>query len=340
MKGSFWSGRTVLVTGATGLVGGWLLKRLLHSGANVVVLVRTQASKSFAAHEHLLNDCSVVEGLFSDAALLQAVFSSYSPQTVFHLAAQTQVGAAWNDPVGTFETNIRGTWGLLETCRKTQQAQVILASSDKAYGTSNNLPRRETDRLEARFPYDVSKSCADLIAQMYAQAYNLPVCIARCGNIFGGGDFNFARIIPGLIRDTLQNKPFVIRGDGKSARDFLYVEDAADAYLKAAECLDRSPSLAGEAFNFSLGVRISVLELVEMVLSIMDRTDLVPILQNEPGREVKESYMVTEKALKMLGWSPRVGLEEGLKRTVSWYTEYFSKASNRPSSDLHTAARR
>ena len=335
MNESFWNGRTVLVTGATGFLGGWLLKKLLSAGAQVVVLLRRQKTDCMAAQEYLLNRCSVVEGLFEDAALLHRVLGLHAPKTVFHLAAQTQVGAALHDPVSTFETNIRASWVLFDACRMAATPQVILASSDKAYGSSIHLPHREKDPLQAHFPYEVSKSCVDMIGQMYAHAYGLPVCIARTANIFGGGDMNFARLIPGLIRETLQNGPYVIRGDGKSVRDFLYVEDAAEAYLRMAECLDESPSLAGEAFNFSLGEPISVLELVQRVLTIMDRNDLAPVLQDAPSREIKEQYMLTEKAREKLGWSPQFEMGEALELTVSWYRKYFNRTSDPQSSNPH-----
>jgi CDP-glucose 4,6-dehydratase len=335
MNESFWNGRQVLVTGATGLLGGWLLKKLLPKRAEVIVVVRDPVADCMAAHEDLFSECTVIEGSFGDPILLRKVLDTHAPRTVFHLAAQTQVGAAWRDPVSTFETNTRGSWELLEACRIASTTQVILASSDKVYGSSNTLPHRETDPLHARFPYEVSKSCVDLIGQMYAEAYGLPVCIARCGNIFGGGDMNFARILPGLIRDTLQNRPFIIRGDGKNVRDFLYVEDAADAFLRLAECLDESPSLAGEAFNFSLSQPLSVLELVQKVHRIMDTNHLAPVLQNTPSQEIKEQYMLTQKAQEILGWSPKFGIDEALELTVSWYRQYFSWAGNQQNSDSH-----
>jgi CDP-glucose 4,6-dehydratase len=333
MNKSFWNGRTVLVTGATGLVGGWLLSKLLRGGAEVIVLVRRHASECMARQDNLLDQCTVVEGVIEDATQLRRVLARHFPQTVFHLAAQSQVGAARHDPVSTLETNVKGSWVLLEACRMESTPQVILASSEKAYGNSGSLPHRETDALQARFAYDVSKNCADLIGQMYAYTYGLPVCIARCGNIFGGGDMQFARVIPGLIRDTLQNKRFIIRGDGRNIRDFLYVEDAVEAYLRLAECMDEVPLLAGEAFNFSLGERISILEVVEKVLCIMDRSDLAPVVQNAPSQDIKEQYMFTGKAREILGWAPRFGMEEGLQRTISWYVEYFSRMGEQQRSD-------
>ena len=324
MNHSFWNGRSVLVTGATGLLGGWLVKRLLGAGAIVVVLVRNRTSSSIVVREGLLDQSIIIDGELTDAALIHDALERHTPQTVFHLAAQTQVGTAWQDPVSTFESNIKGSWVLLDACRKAETPQIILSSSDKAYGSTGGLPHLETHPLQARFPYDVSKSCADLIAQMYATSYGLPVCVARCGNIFGGGDMNFNRAIPGLIRDTFYGKRFVIRSDGRSIRDFLYVEDAVEAYVRLAECLDTSPSLIGEAFNFSMGARVTVLELVQHVINIMGRSDLVPLIRNTTSHEVREQYLSAQKSKETLGWSPQFDMEEALSQTVAWYEKYFS----------------
>lgn len=318
----------MLVTGATGLLGGWLVKSLLGAGAIVVVPIRNRTSSSIVVREGLLDQCIIIDGEFTDAALIRSVLEKHTPQTVFHLAAQTQVGTAWQDPVSTFEINIKGSWVLLDACRKAETPQLILASSDKAYGSTGSLPHLETHPLQARFPYDVSKCCADLIAQMYATSYGLPVCIARCSNIFGGGDMNFDRAIPSLISDTFRGKRFVIRSDGKSIRDFLYVEDAVEAYVRLAECLDASPTLIGEAFNFSMEARVTVLELVQYVLGIMGRSDLVPLIQNTTSHEVTEQYLSAQKSREILGWSPQFDMEEGLSQTVAWYEKYFSSTGS------------
>jgi CDP-glucose 4,6-dehydratase len=252
--------------------------------------------------------------------------AEYSIQTVFHLGAQTLVGVAKADPVGTLETNVRGTWMLLEAARQTGVQQVLVASSDKAYGESDNLPYREDHPLLGRFPYEASKSCADLISQMYARAYSLQVGIVRCGNLFGGGDLNFSRLIPGAIRATLRGDNFHIRSDGKFIRDFLYVEDAVEAYLCLAQNLAADRTLSGEAFNFGLGLRLTMLDLVDRILEIMGRPDLRPIVENVASNEIREQYMDSDKAHARLSWSPFYGMDEGLRRTVGWYRSHFAEA--------------
>ncbi len=337
MPNQFWKERTVFVTGATGLLGGWLVKQLLEEGAEVVALVRDYSPSSMAVREGLLKRIVVVNGSLDDPSLLRRAVAEYSPKTVFHLAAQTLVGVAKTDPIGTLEANVQGTWNLLEACRQCNVPQVLVASSDKAYGASENLPYLETHPLEGRFPYEVSKSCVDLISQMYAATYKLPVCIVRCGNLFGGGDLNFSRTIPGVIRDTLHDRRFVIRSDGKYIRDFLYVEDAVRAYMTLAECLSVDPSLAGEAFNFSLEVKLTVLDIVNRALELMEREDLAPIVQNSASNEIREQYMLSAKARERLNWKPTFGMDEGLNRTIAWYRNFFGIADRKPRI-LHTVA--
>jgi CDP-glucose 4,6-dehydratase len=318
---SFWAHKRVFVTGATGLLGGWLTRDLLERGANVVALVRDGAPRSMAVHDGLLQRVETVHGSLTDFDLLRRTMAEYEVDTVFHLAAQALVGVAKRDPVGTLESNIRGTWLLLEATRGSSVQQVIVASSDKAYGASDHLPYRESHPLEGRYPYDVSKSCADLICRMYADTYGLPVAVTRCGNLFGGGDLNFSRTVPGVIQSTLKGERFVIRSDGRYVRDFIYVRDAVDAYLMLAEQLATRRDLAGEAFNFSLEVRLTVLDLVSRVLQLMGRSDLAPVIQNTASSEIREQYMTAEKARRELGWSPRWGLEDGLRETITWYRE-------------------
>jgi CDP-glucose 4,6-dehydratase len=245
--------------------------------------------------------------------------AEYSIDTIFHLGAQTLVGVAKVDPVGTLESNVRGTWMLLDAARQCNVTRVLVASSDKAYGDSDRLPYLEDHPLQGRFPYDVSKSCTDLITTMYARTYGLRAAIVRCGNLFGGGDLNFSRLIPGVILATLKGERFLIRSDGKFVRDFLYVEDAADAYITLAEHLGDDPSLAGEAFNFGLELRPTMLELVEKVLVMMGRADLAPVVQNIASAEIREQYLDAGKAKLRLDWSPRHGMDEGLRRTIEWY---------------------
>lgn len=323
---SFWKDRSVLVTGGTGLLGSWLAPVLARRGANVVLLVRDGAPRSLLVQDGWLGRIPSVHGSLTDDGLLRRAMAEYSVQTVFHLGAQTLVGVAKADPVGTLETNVQGTWMLLEAARQTGVQQVLVASSDKAYGESDNLPYREDHPLVGRFPYEASKSCADLISQMYARAYSLQVGIVRCGNLFGGGDLNLSRLIPGAVRATLRGENFRIRSDGKFIRDFLYVEDAVEAYLCLAEHLGKDPSLAGEAFNFGLGLRLTMLDLVDRILEIMGRPDLRPIVENITNNEIREQYMTSDKAHERLGWAPSYGMDEGLRRTVAWYRTHFSEA--------------
>jgi CDP-glucose 4,6-dehydratase len=324
MSTSFWKARPTFVTGATGLMGSWLLKSLVDEGAEVVALVRDGAPRSISVASGLLNQVATVHGNLEDFNLIRRSLSEYSIDTVFHLAAQPLVGVAKVDPLSTLEANIRGTWNVLEAARLCGVRQTVIASSDKAYGASPDLPYTEKHPLQGRYPYDVSKSCADLIATMYATTYSLPVGIMRCANLFGGGDLNFSRTIPGAVQATLKGENFVIRSDGKFVRDFLYVKDAAQAYLCVAQALATNPSLAGEAFNFGLGLRLTVLELVQKILEMMGRSDLTPIVQNRASFEIREQYLSSAKAESMLGWSPRYSLGEGLAETIEWYTNHFA----------------
>jgi CDP-glucose 4,6-dehydratase len=319
MTPEFWKSRSVFVTGATGLLGSWLVPALVEHGASVVVLVRDATPRSLLVSEGWLDRVVSVHGSLTDEGLLQRILAEYAVETIFHLGAQTLVGVAKIDPVGTLESNVRGTWCLLEAARHCGVSQILVASSDKAYGDSPHLPYRENFPLQGRYPYEVSKSCADLITSMYASTFALPVAIARCGNLFGGGDLNFSRLIPGVIEATLRGQNFKIRSDGQFIRDFLYVEDAAEAYLCLAENLAQDRSLIGEAFNFGLGLRLTMLDLVHKVLSMMQRLDLAPIIQNAVETEIREQYLDPSKAQNRLGWKPRYGMEEGLLRTIEWY---------------------
>ena len=324
---TFWKGKRVFVTGATGLMGGWLVKALLREGAEVVALVRDQAPKSMLVAEGILPQIAVVSGDLESLPTLQRAIAEYEPHTVFHLAAQPLVGVAKRDPVGTLRANVMGTWNVLEACRLAGHSNVVVASSDKAYGASDNLPYRETHPLQGRYPYDVSKSCTDLIAQMYAATYGLRTAIARCGNLFGGGDLNFSRTIPGVIKATLDGEAFVIRSDGKFVRDFLYVKDAAESYLILGERLAEDPAIPGEAFNFSLGERLTVLDIVDMTLRIMGRSDLEPVIQNIASSEIREQYLDASKARQMLGWKPKYDMQRAIEETVAWYRAHFAGSS-------------
>jgi len=322
----FWDGRAVLVTGATGLVGSALV-RLLHSaGAAVVALVRDWIPQSELVRGRLLEQVRVVRGDVTDQPLLERVMGEYEVDTVFHLAAQTIVSVANRNPVGTLEANVRGTWCVLEAARRSPAVkQIIVASSDKAYGIQAQLPYSESTPLEGRFPYDVSKSCVDLIAQMYARSFALPVCITRCGNFYGPGDLNWNRIVPGSLRSAIRGEPPVIRSDGSSVRDYLYVDDGAAAYLRTAECLARDRSLAGEAFNFSNETPITVRALVDKILVAAGRPDLVPDIRNEVSNEIPAQYLDSSKARARLAWSPQFTLEAGLARAHAWYRKILTE---------------
>jgi CDP-glucose 4,6-dehydratase len=322
---NFWKDRPALVTGATGFVGSWLVLRLLDAGADVVCLVR-----DWTPHSMLLKSadararCKIVQGDVCDQALLERALGEYEVESVFHLAAQTLVGIANRNPISTFETNIQGTWALLEACRRSPKVkQIIVASSDKAYGDQMQLPYDEDTPLQGKHPYDVSKSCADLISSAYATTYGLPVTITRCGNFYGGGDLNWNRIVPGTIRSILRNERPVIRSDGSYVRDYFYVEDGAAAYILLAEKLAQQPELSGEAFNFSNEIQVTVLDLVNQILQLMD-SDLEPVVHNEAQNEIRHQYLSAQKARSMLDWSPHFTLEEGLRETIAWYREFLS----------------
>ncbi len=318
---SFWKDRPVFVTGATGLVGSWLVKRLIDAGAVIVCLVRDWVPQSELVRTGALDHVRVVRGDIRDRELLERSLGEYEIDTVFHLAAQTIVGTANRDPVSTFETNIKGTWGLLEAARRsTTVRQTIIASSDKAYGVQQKLPYDESTPLKGTHPYDVSKSCADLIAYTYANTYQLNVGVTRCGNFYGGGDLNWNRIVPGTIRSIMNNQRPLIRSDGLFVRDYFYVEDGAAAYMLLAEKMAADKSLAGHAFNFSNEIQVTVLDLVDRLILLMG-SSLTPDVRNEASHEIKHQYLSAEKARTVLGWRPLFTLEDGLARTVKWYQE-------------------
>ena len=320
---SFWLDRPTFVSGATGLLGSWLVGRLVNAGADVVCLVRDWIPESELVRTHMIERVKVVRGDLCDRDLLERILGEYEVDTVFHLAAQTIVTIANRNPVSTFESNIAGTWNLFEACRRSPKIKrVVLASSDKAYGDQEVLPYHESMPLRGRHPYDVSKSCADLIAQTYAVSYDLPVVITRCGNFYGGGDLNWNRIIPGTIRSILRGQNPVIRSDGKYIRDYFYVEDGAAAYMLLAEALEKNPGLKGEAFNFSNEIQMTVSEMVECILRLMN-SDLKVDVQNQTRNEILHQYLSAEKARSMLGWKPLFSLDEGLTRTIDWYRKFF-----------------
>lgn len=320
---SFWQDRPTLVTGATGLVGGWMVRRLAGAGAHVVCLVRDWVPQADAVRTGALADCVTVRGNVCDQALLERVLGEYEITTVFHLAAQTIVGIANRNPVGTFESNIAGTWALLEACRRSPLVrQVVIASSDKAYGDQEVLPYHEDTPLRPRHPYDASKACGDLIAQTYATTYGLPVAVTRCGNFYGGGDLNWNRIVPGTIRSVLRGQPVVIRSDGNYVRDYFYVEDGAAAYLLLAERLAVDSSVCGQAYNFSNEIQVTVAELVGRILREMGSA-IRPDVLGEATHEIRHQYLSAERARRELGWAPLFTLDEGLRRTIEWYRAFL-----------------
>jgi CDP-glucose 4,6-dehydratase len=321
-KSSHWHDRPVFVTGATGLLGGWLVKRLVEEGASVVALVRDWVPKSTLLSSDLLNKITIVRGDVRDQVVLERALGEYEIDTVFHLAAQTIVGVANRNPVSTLDTNVRGTWGLLEAARRSPLTKaVIIASSDKAYGDHEKLPYSENAALQGEHPYDVSKSCADLISKMYAVTFGVPVAVTRCGNFYGGGDLNWNRLIPGTIRSALKNERPVIRSDGTLIRDYFYVEDGAAAYMQLAEALHSRPELRGEAFNFSNELQLDVLTLTQKILDRM-KSSLEPDVRAEARNEIQHQWLSAAKARKVLGWSPQFTLDEGLDRTIAWYREF------------------
>jgi CDP-glucose 4,6-dehydratase len=323
MTNRFWTDRPVLVTGATGLLGSWLSRALLARGARVVVIVRDEVPDAALVTAGDLERCVRVRGDVEDGRLLERVLVEHEIDAVFHLAAQTIVEHAVRDPLGTLRANVAGTWELLDACRRSgRPARIIVASSDKAYGTQRVLPYTEDQPLEGRHPYDVSKSCADLISSAYANTYGLPLAITRCGNLFGGGDLNFSRLVPGTIRHALRGERPVLRSDGSPLRDYLHVDDAVDAYVTIAERL-HDPAIAGEAWNVSCEQPQSVLEMTQRVLAAAGRADLDPVVLGEARHEIPNQYLSATKLRQRLGWEPAVGLEEGLARTVAWYRDHL-----------------
>jgi CDP-glucose 4,6-dehydratase len=323
VKTSYWQDRPTFVTGATGLLGSWLVRQLLEHGADVVCLVRDWVPQSELVRSGLSQQVKVVRGDVCNSQLLERVLGEYEIDTVFHLAAQTIVSIANRNPFSTFETNIRGTWLLLEACRRSPTLKsVVMASSDKAYGGHEVLPYTEKAPLQGQHPYDVSKSCADLIARTFAVTYGLPVVITRCGNFYGGGDLNWSRIVPGTIRSVVRGKRPVIRSDGQYIRDYFYVEDGAAAYMLLAEQLPANPALKGEAFNFSNELQVTVVDLVRRILALME-SELEPEIRNEANSEIRHQYLSAAKARAMLGWAPLFTLDEGLIQTIRWYEKFF-----------------
>jgi CDP-glucose 4,6-dehydratase len=292
---------------------------LLETGADINCVVRDQVPASELHRAGLDAKVKIVHGDVTDLPTIERTLGEYEIDTVFHLAAQTIVGIANRNPLSTFESNVAGTWRVLEACRRSPRVkQIVLASSDKAYGACDKLPYSEDTPLAGNHPYDVSKSCADLIAQSYANTWQLPVAITRCGNFFGGGDLNWNRIVPGTIRSLVRGEAPVIRSDGQFVRDYFYVEDGAAAYMLLAEKLAANPSLSGRAFNFSTEKQVTVLELVALISRLFG-SSLQPRVLNEASNEIRHQYLSAVRAKTELGWKPLFTMEQGLERTIAWY---------------------
>ena len=319
----FWRGRRVFITGCTGFLGSWLTAALIERGAVVIGLVRQQEPESQLVRSGLIGQVEQVPGELLDYALLRSTLVECAIDTVFHLAGQTIVGVANREPVATFETNIRGTWLLLEAARQTPTVRgIVVASSEKAYGEQLNLPYREEFPLQGRHPYEVSKSCADLIAQSFAHTYGQAIAVTRCSNLYGGGDLNWNRLIPGTIRSLLSGERPVIRSDGSFRRDYLYVADAVRGYLMLAERLTE-PGVRGQPFNLGSGCPVSALDVVRTIVALSGHPEWEPIILNEVKHEIQDEYLSPDKADAAIGWRPQYSLEAGLEEAMRWYRAYL-----------------
>ncbi len=325
MTTGFWRDRPVLVTGCTGILGSWLTEALVELGADVIGLVRDWVPQSQLVLSSTYKRIKVVRGDVTDYVLLERILAEYEVDTIFHLAAQTIVPIANRNPLSTFETNIKGTWLLLEAARRVgTMKRMLVASSDKAYGTHEQLPYTENAPLLACHPYDVSKACAEMLAHTYWVTYNLPVAITRCANLYGGGDLNWNRIVPGTMRSVIYGERPIIRSDGSPMRDYLFVQDAVAGYLRLAEILD-ARDLYGQAFNFGMDNPQSALDIVQAIIAISDAPHIQPIILNEAPNEIQAQYLSSEKAKRLLGWEPAFTLEEALGETLAWYKAFLQR---------------
>jgi CDP-glucose 4,6-dehydratase len=322
MNKSFWKNRNAFVTGATGFVGAHIARSLVEQGARVICLRRDAVRANSLDLLDLRRDVTVVNGALEDFSLMERVLTEYEIDAVFHLAAQAIVGVANRSPLSTFEANVRGTYSLLEACRRAETVRrVVVASSDKAYGSQEQLPYREDQPLLGLFPYDASKACTDIIARSFAHTYQTPVVVTRFANIYGPADTNLSRIIPGAIASALRDEAPIIRSDGTPVREFIYVDDVARGYLLLAEKIEE---VVGEAFNFGAGERVAMLDLVKRVIRIAGKEGrLEPrvLLERKIEREIDAQYLSAEKAEARLGWRAEVDLDSGLQRTIDWYRE-------------------
>jgi CDP-glucose 4,6-dehydratase len=320
-----WKNKSVFVTGCTGLLGSWLCKELIYRGAKVTGLVRDWVPHSILLSDDVTDNMNVVRGCVDDYPTIERILNEYEIEVVFHLAAQTIVEIANRNPLSTFESNIKGTWNVLEGCRRVPTVkQIVVASSDKAYGDQPKLPYDEKDPLQGTHPYDVSKSCADLICKAYNVTYGLPICVTRCGNFYGGGDLNWNRLVPGTIRSLYEGERPVLRSDGTYIRDYFYIKDGVNAYIYLAEKMGEQ-NIAGEAFNFSNELQVSAIDIVKKISRLMGKDELTPRVLCTANNEIKHQYLSAAKARKVLKWKPGYTLDEGLKETIRWYTDYFDK---------------
>jgi CDP-glucose 4,6-dehydratase len=324
VKIEFWKNRNVFVTGALGLVGSSLVPELLKREANVTILERDHTSKSGLVGSKIIEEVNSIKGELEDFELILRILNEYEIDTVFHLGAQTIVPTANRNPLSTFNSNIKGTWNLLEACRLLGSVKrIVVASTDKVYGTQKKLPYTEEMELNGIYPYDVSKVCADLISQSYIKAYNMPIAITRCGNIYGPGDINFSRIVPGALQAALLGKTLEIRSDGNFIRDYIFMQDVVLGNIKIAEQLE-SDKVRGEIFNLSTNNRLSVLDTIKKIVKTINRPIKTSIL-NSAKNEIKAQYLSSEKAETVLGWKAMYSFEDGIKETLPWYIDYFEK---------------
>jgi CDP-glucose 4,6-dehydratase len=322
----FWKGKRVFVTGHEGFLGSNLTKRLITYGAEItgldIEIKRKQTIFSVSDYRNIES----IKGNISKRELVNKIIDKCKPEILFHLAAEAIVGRCNDDPVNAFKSNIEGTWNILDKCRGNRYIKaIVIASSDKAYGSHEKLPYKEDAALIGNHPYDVSKSCADLIAYTYFHTYRLPVGTTRCGNIYGPGDFNYSRIVPDAIRSALNNKMFFIRSDGEFTRDYVFVQDIVNGYLRLAEQMNKM-SLKGESFNFSDENPMKVMDFVKMIYEIAGKNPNFKVL-NKAKYEIKHQYLCSQKARKMLGWKPEYSLSEGIRQTIEWYKQYYDANS-------------
>jgi len=318
-----WKGKNVLVTGADGFIASWIAKELVDRQAHVITIVRDIKKPRISLDLLGIRDkMTVIQGDILDYALVQRVFNEYSVDTCFHLAAQAIVGVANASPISTFESNVKGTWTVLEAARNSEKVErVVVASTDKAYGDQKKLPYTEDMPLLGIYPYDASKVCTDVLSRSFAKTYGLPIAVTRCANVYGGADLHMNRIVPGTICSVLKGETPIIRSDGTPERDYIYIKDVVNGYLVLAENLDRK-EVRGEAFNFGTGKPISVLELFNKIIKACGK-NVKPKILNEAKNEIQSQYLSAEKAKKVLGWSAKINMDEGLKETVQWYKEYL-----------------